>query len=637
MTITSQQIRQKFLAFMESKWHAIVPSSPLVPENDPTTLFTGSGMQPMVPYLLWERHPLGRRIADSQKSFRTADIEDIWDNRHTTFFEMLGNWSFWDYFKEEQIEWMFDFLIGKLCLDPKKLYVSVYRGNKELNIQKDDIAVIAWQKKFQSVWIEAKVVDFAERDGMQGWKIFYYDDKKNWWSRAGIPANMPVGEPGWPDSEMFWDFGIERQFHERSQWRDEPCHPNCDCGRFLEIGNNVFMQFIKTSNGFEELKNKNIDFWGGLERIAVAVMDNPDVFLGDLFDTIRTKIESLSWKKYGEKEEETKAFRVIMDHLRAATFLIGDGAIPSNKDQWYFTRRLIRRAIRFADNLGIQVDFIKEIAEGVIIEYGNHYKSLCEQKEKILMEMEEEEKQFRTTLEKGLKEFDKLITGFQIAFERTGQKIEIISWDKAFKLYDTFGFPIEMTIELAFEKGLQVDQEGFKKAFEHHQELSRAGSEQKFKWGLADSSEATTALHSATHLMLAGLRKYLWEHVHQAGSNITAERLRFDFIHPEPVTKEQLQLVEDYVNEAINKNCTVVLTEINKEQARISGVEGSFWEKYPERVKVYSFTAPEGISYSRELCGWPHVENTAAMGKFRILKEESSSRGVRRIKAILEN
>ena len=627
MPITSQQIRQKYLDFMKSKWHAVVPSSPLIPENDPTTLFTGSGMQPMVPYLLWEKHPLGTRIADSQKSFRTADIEDIGDNRHTTFFEMLGNWSFGDYFKVEQVEWMFEFLTKELGLNPEKLYVTVHRGNEGLGIARDSVAVDTWKRMFAGVGVDAQDADFAEEKGMQGARIFYYDDKKNWWSRAGVPGNMPVGEPGGPDSEMFWDFGAHRGLHEVSEWKDEPCHPNCDCGRFLEIGNNVFMQFIKTANGFEELKNKNIDFGGGLERLAVAMLDNPDVFLWDLFAGIRTKIETLSGKTYGEKVEETKAFRVIMDHLRAATFLIGDGAAPSNKDQGYFTRRLIRRAIRFAAKLGINVNFTRDIAEVVITEYGAHYTNLVDQKANIMLELEEEEKQFRATLEKWLKEFEKMVATLE------GNSI---SGQQAFHLYDTFGFPVEITRELAEEKKYSVDMEGFKKAFEHHQELSRAGSEQKFKGGLADNSEITVTLHSATHLMLAGLRKYLGEHVHQAGSNITPERLRFDFTHPEPVTKEQLQMVEDYVNEAIQADATVVMTEMDKEQAKAQGVEGSFWERYPERVKVYKFQGADGKVFSQELCGGPHVPNTGIMGKFKIQKEESSSRWVRRIKATLE-
>lgn len=636
MKIKSQEIRQRYLKFMESKWHTIVPSSSLIPENDPTTLFTWSWMQPMVPYLLWEKHPLWTRICDSQKSFRSWDIDDIGDNRHTTFFEMLGNWSLWDYFKKEQIEWMFEFLTKEIELDPKNLYVSVYKWNESFWIARDEEAVSYWKNEFAKVWIEAKVVDNSEIDWMWDGKIFYYAEKENWWSRAWVPANMPVWEPGGPDSEMFWDFWADLKLHENSKWKDLPCHPNCDCGRFLEIWNNVFMQFKKTANWFEELKNKNIDFGWWLERLAVAMNNDPDVFLWDLFDWIRNKIEELSGKKYWENEKETKAFRVIMDHLRAATFLIADWAFPSNKDQWYFTRRLLRRAVRFARDLWISSGLSREVALEVIKEYEWHYTDLTSKKDTIIKEIDTEEKQFLETLEKWLKEFDKLVTWLQIAFERTWKKIDVISWDKAFKLYDTYGFPIEMTQELSEERGLKIDKEWFNQAFEKHKSLSRAWAQAKFKWGLADTSELTTALHSATHLMLAWLRKVLWSHVHQAGSNITAERLRFDFTHEEKVTPEQLQEVENYVNEAIEKNAKMILEEIWKDEAKENWVEWSFWEKYPDIVKVYTFKSDDGTVYSKELCWWPHVEQTWTMWKFRIKKEEASSRWVRRIKAVLE-
>ncbi len=637
MNITSQEIRKKYLEFFEKQWHKIVPSSPLIPENDPTTLFTGSGMQPMVPYLLWEKHPLWNRICDSQKSFRTWDIDDIWDNRHTTFFEMLWNWSLWDYFKEKQIPWMFEFLTKELGLNPESIYVSVFKGNKKYGISKDSEAVELWKNEFKKVWINALDVDNAESLGIQDGRIFYYGDEKNWWSRAWIPANMPEWEPGGPDSEMFWDFGSELKMHEESEWKDEPCHPNCDCGRFLEIGNNVFMQFQKVDDWFKELKNKNIDFWGWLERLAAAIKNNPDVFFGDLFDWIRTKIEELSGKKYGETPKETKAFRVVMDHLRASTFLICDGAVPSNKDQWYFTRRLLRRAIRFARDLWINWWLSKEVALEVIKEYKDHYKELEVKKDFIVTEIEKEEKQFLATLENGLKEFEKLVKWFEIAFEKTGKKIDTISGDKAFKLYDTYWFPLEITQELAEEKWLKIDVEGFKEAFKKHKDLSRAWAEQKFKWWLADNSELTTALHSATHMMLAWLRKYLWADVHQKWSNITAERLRFDFNYPERVSPEILKKVEDYVNDIITKNCTMILEEIKKVDAeQDKTIEWSFWEKYPEIVKVYTLKDNAWNVYSRELCWWPHIENTSTMWKFRIIKEESSSAWVRRIKAVLE-
>ncbi len=634
MKFTSSEIRKKYLEYFKNKEHAIVPSASLIPENDPTTLFTGSGMQPMVPYLLWEKHPLGTRIVDSQKCFSAADIDDIGDNRHTTFFEMLGNWSLGDYFKTEQIEWIFDFYVNELGLNPEKIYISVYRGNSELWISKDEQVVKIWQKLFQEKWVEAKAVEWAKEKWMQGGRIFYFDEKENWWSRAGTPEKMPAGEPGGPDSEIFWDFGKHHGFHENSEWKDKPCHPACDCGRFLEFGNNVFMQYKKTENGFEELEQKNIDFGGGLERIAVALTDTPDVFQGDLFDGIREKIEEFSGKKYGENETETKAFRVIMDHLRVVVFLIADGASPSNKDQGYFTRRMLRRAVRYARDLWIQSGLSVEAAKGVIAEYKQQYPELLEKREIILSEIEAEEKQFLTTLEKGLKEFDKLLKWFEIAFERSGKKITTIAGGKAFKLYDTYGFPIELTEDLALEHGLSVDREWFEAAFEKHKALSRKGAEQKFKGGLADDSQATTALHTATHLLLAGLRKVLGDHVFQKGSNITAERLRFDFSHGEKVTREQLDEVEAFVNHAIQSGMSVGVEEIPKQEAIDRGVVGSFWEKYPDRVKVYTMKSDSEV-FSVELCGGPHVENSSKMGRFKIKKEEASSRGVRRIKAVL--
>ncbi len=634
MKISSQQLRDTYLRYFESKWHKVVPSASLIPENDPTTLFTGSWMQPMVPYLLWEKHPLGTRIVDSQKAFRAADIDDIWDNRHTTFFEMLGNWSLGDYFKSEQIEWIWDFYVHELGLNPEKIYISVYRGNEKFGIPRDEQAVDMWREKFMEKWIDAKAVDMAEKNGMQGGRIFYFDEKENWWSRAGVPENMPVWEPWGPDSEMFWDFGEELWLHEKSQWKNQACHPACDCGRFLEFANNVFMQYIKTEDWFEELENKNIDFGGGLERIAVALTDTPDVFMGDLFDGIRWKIEEFSGKKYGENEKETKAFRVIMDHLRVVVFLIGDGAVPSNKDQWYFTRRMLRRAIRFARDLGIESGLSLEVAKVVISEYGDHYKELIDQKDFILTEIENEEKQFLTTLEKWLKEFGKLLSGFQIAYERSGKKITQIAGGKAFKLYDTYGFPIELTEDLAQEHWLSVDRDGFEKAFEDHKALSRSWAEQKFKWGLADNSIATTELHTATHLLLAGLRKVLWDHVFQKGSNITAERLRFDFSHDEKVSREDLDKVEEFVNHAIQAGMSVWVEEVPKQVAIDRGVVWSFWEKYPDVVKVYTMKSENEV-FSVELCGWPHVGQSEWMGRFKIKKEEASSRGVRRIKAVL--
>jgi len=573
--LTANQVRSKFLNFMESKWHKIIPSSSLIPENDPTTLFTGSGMQPMVPYLLWEKHPSGTRIADSQKCFRAQDIEEVWDNRHTTFFEMLWNWSLGDYFKKEQISFMFEFLIKEIKLDPNKLYISVYRWNKDLNINKDIEAVELWQSEFNKVWIKAESIDDIEeiwiKDLDKNVKIFYYNEKENWWSRAWTPEKMPVWEPGWPDSEMFWDFWEEHNFHTlwleqlEKEWKlkeeDKVCHPACDCWRFLEIWNNVFMQFQKTKTWFEELKNKNIDFWWWLERLVAAINNTPDVFLWDMFKWSRLKLEELSNKKYWENINETKAFRIILDHLRVATFLISDWAFPSNKDQWYFTRRVLRRAIRFAKDLWVESWVCEAISLEVINYYKEHYTNLKDKQEKILSEIRTEEAQFLKTLEKWLKEFNKLLRWFEIAFERTWKKITSIAWVKAFKLYDTYWFPLEMTIELAEEHNLTVDKEWFDKAFTKHQELSRKWSEQKFKWGLADDSEATTALHSATHLLLAGLNSVLWGWISQKWSNITAERLRFDFNFDRKVTREECDEIENYVNNAIKSWLNVVMVE----------------------------------------------------------------------------
>lgn len=621
---STHSIRTAYLNFFEKQQHVIVPSALLFPENDPTTLFTGSGMQPMIQYLLGAKHPLGTRIADSQKSFRAQDIEEVGDNRHTTFFEMLGNWSFGDYFKHEQIPWMFSFLTKELGLDPNRLYFTCYAGNESLGIPRDTEAAELWQAQLKSVGVDASIAENPETQGMQGARIFYYGDKKNWWSRAGVPGNMPVGEPGGPDTEMFWDFGAHLQLHEHSQWKNEPCHVNCDCGRFVEIGNNVFMAYQKTENGFELLPKPNVDFGGGLERLAAAVNDDPDVFKIDLFDSLRSSIERLTNTHYGQNPEHTKAYRIVCDHLRAATFLVGDGVVPSNTDRGYVVRRLIRRAVRYADMLGVPQGLFAELSKAIIDTYAQAYPNLREKQEVIMGEMQAEEKKFRTTLANGMKEFEKLSGGN-------------ISGKDAFILFSTYGFPLELTQELAAEKNLSVDEKEFASEMEKHQELSRTASAGKFKGGLADHSEKTTMLHTCTHLMLAALRKYLGPDVHQAGSNITEERTRFDFTYPKKVEPEILRKVEDYVNEAISKKCTVSIEVMDKAEAQAQGVEGSFWEKYPDKVNVYSAKAPDGTVYTRELCGGPHVTNTEnIIGTFKIVKEEASSAGVRRVKGVLQ-
>lgn len=623
--MTVREIREKYLQFFGKRGHALVPSSSLVPENDPSTLFTGSGMQPMVPYLLGESHPLGTRLADSQKCFRSQDIEEVGDNRHTTFFEMLGNWSFGDYFKREQIAWMWDFLTKELALDPSRLYFTCYSGNSSLGIPRDEESAQLWKSLLEQSGVSVTIVEDAEEKGMCGGRIFYYGDKKNWWSRVGVPGNMPSGEPGGPDTEMFWDFGEYRGLHEASVWKDAPCHVNCDCGRFVEIGNNVFMEYIKTAEGFEKLPKPNVDFGGGLERIAVAVHDDPDIFRVDVFCDACAVLETLSARRYGERREDTYAFRVVLDHLRAATFLVADGVMPSNKDQGYFVRRLIRRAVRFGKELMISDNFVDSIARSFIHSYSSVYPTLAEQEEGILRALSDEEVKFRTTLDRGMREFDKRIESGNL------------SGKDAFDLFATYGFPYEMTRELASENEISIDESAFHDEFEKHRTLSRTASAGKFKGGLADTSERTTKLHTATHLMLAGLRKYLGEGVHQAGSNITEERARFDFTYPEKVPREVLDKVESYVNEAIRANCMVETDIMDKETARSTGVEGSFWEKYPDKVTVYCIKSADGTAYSAELCGGPHVAATGLMGHFRIVKEEASSAGVRRVKAVLED
>lgn len=647
----TSDIRAKYIAFFGGRGHVIVPSAPLVPENDPSTLFTGSGMQPMVPYLLGEKHPSGTRVTNSQKCFRSQDIEEVGDNRHTTFFEMLGNWSFGDYFKREQIDWMWTFLTKELGLDPKRLYFTCFRGNDALGIPRDTESAEHWRALFQSAGIEAAIGEDPETNGMrEGERIFYYSEHKNWWSRAGMPDNMPIGEPGGGDTEMFWDFdpANEKKIHEISIWKDKPCHVNCDCGRFMEIGNNVFMAYRKTATSFEKLTPPNVDFGGGLERVAAALGDNPDVFQLDLFAEARTTLETLSGKSYDESTETTHAFRVILDHIRAAVFLISDGVLPSNKDQGYFVRRLIRRAIRYGKDLNIDGKFIVPMAKSYILIYGLSYPYLKEKQNSIIGELSAEEEKFQKTIEIGLREFRKTewlgVIDEELPLDKTygtvrGHTEEFLPGKVAFDLYQTYGFPLELIEEEVSRKGVKVNKKEFEEEVKKHQDLSRTASAGKFKGGLADNSAKVTAFHTATHLMLAGLRKELGPDVHQAGSNITEERTRFDFTYPEKVPREALDRVEQYVNEAIKSGATVGTTVMEKSAAKAAGVEGSFWEKYPEKVTVYQVKGADGTVYSQELCGGPHVATTtdiASFGRFRITKEEASSAGVRRIKAILE-
>lgn len=647
--MSGNEIRERYLAFMKAAGHAVIPSAALVPENDPTTLFTGSGMQPLIPYLMGEKHPMGVRLTDSQKCFRSGDIEEVGDNRHTTFFEMLGNWSLGDYFKQEQLRNFWSFLTNELNLDPNRIYVTCYIGNPNANIPKDEESAAIWTELFNEKGIPAKLVDIGSEEngykvGEQGGRIFFYSDK-NWWSRAGGPDKMPVGEPGGPDSEVFYLFPENE--HD-SSWGDK-CHPNCDCGRYIELGNSVFMEYVKTETGFDYLPNKNVDYGGGLERIAAAVNNSSDVFPTN-HGPILSYFEEHSGKKYGEDQEHTKSFRVIADHMKAAVFLIADGIEPSNTDQGYFVRRLIRRSVRHADILGVGEGTFANVVTPIAEMYSGVYPYLLEKASTIAGVIAHEEEQFRKTLEAGMKQFNKVSLQIHLT-STTGEdgkkRIDtdvapttkmIISGEKAFELYATYGFPIELTEEIAKEKGFEVDKANFSKLMDEHRDKSRAGAEQKFKGGLADSSEQVVKLHTLTHLMLAGLRKELGNHIHQAGSNITAERTRYDFTHPDKVERETLDRVEVYVNNAIKEGGTVTVEMLPKTIAEADPtIEASFWDRYPDEVKVYTMRLHDGTVVSRELCGGPHVEKLEDIkGTFKIVKEESSSAGVRRIKAVLE-
>ncbi len=634
--MTGNEIRRKYLEFFKEKGHAVIPSASLMPENDPTTLFTSSGMQPLIPYLMGEKHPAGKRLVDSQKSFRSGDIEEVGDNRHNTFFEMLGNWSLGDYFKKEQLNWFFEFMVSELKLDPKRLYVTVYSGNADIGVERDDDSIKIWKEIYKAHGIGAKDYDNGESLGMRDGRIFYYGDDKNWWSRSGAPANMPIGEIGGPDSEVFYDLGAELKRHENSQWKDKPCHVNCDCGRFIEVGNSVFIEFIKTdgskraaTNGahanekkgcFEPLKQKNVDFGGGLERLAMVSEGKDNVFETDLFINVLNKVEELSDnKKY---RDNMKAFEVIADHMKGAAFIMGDdkGVAPANVDQGYIVRRLIRRAIRFGRQLGItKSSWAKEIAQIVIADYKEAYPELERNAEFIINEIDKEEDKFMKTLVKG----EKMING------------DKMDGEQAFNLFQTYGYPIEMTKEICREKNIVLsnnfDNE-FKKASVKHSDLSRTASAGKFKGGLADSSEETTELHTVCHLLLESLKRVLGDHVHQKGSNITAKRLRFDFSHSAKLTDEEKSRVEKLVNEAIKAGHQVSFEEMSLDEAKKLGAEGVFESKYGDKVKVYSVG-----NFSTEVCGGPHVSNTQEIkGVFKIKKEQSSSAGVRRIKGILQ-
>ena len=617
----SEDIRERFLAFFKNRGHAVIPSASLVPENDTTTLFTGSGMQSLLPYLLGAEHPQGSRLVNSQKSSRAEDIEEVGDNRHTTFFEMLGNWSLGDYFKKEQICWVFEFLTEEAGIPPARLYVTAFIGDEKAGVPKDTETAAFWKELFAEKGIDAKEADIGEEEegyakGMQGARIFFYG-KKNWWNRGKpSPETTPVGDPAGPDSEMFYDFGTPHD----TKW-GEHCHPNCDCGRFMEIGNSVFMQYVKQADGsFKELPKKNVDFGGGLERIVAAANNDPDIFHVESLSGIIQQIEIWTGKKYADESDKT-SFRVIADHIRAAVFMIDDNVVPSNTEQGYGLRRLLRRAIVHADKLGVK-EPLSKMTPIIARAYPDSYVGLKKSNVEIAGVIEKEESQFRKTLARGMREIDKRLE-------------KGLSSDDAFDLYQTYGFPFEMTKELAEERGGTIDIEAFKEKTREHQSLSRAGAEQKFKGGLADTSEMSVKYHTATHLLHQALREVLGTHVFQKGSNITPERLRFDFSHGEKMTDEEKKKVEDLVNEKIATALPVSYEDIPLAEAEKRGAIGLFEEKYGDKVRVYQIGEGES-RFSMEFCGGPHVKNTAELGRFKITKEEAVAQGIRRIKAILE-
>jgi alanyl-tRNA synthetase len=633
--MTAQQIRKKYLEFFIKRGHKLLPRASLVPKDDPTTLFTGSGMQPLIPYLLGEPHPQGRRLVDSQTCFRAEDMDEVGDNRHTTFFEMLGNWSLGDYFKDEQLPWFWEFLTSTLNLDPQKLYASCFIGDEARGIPKDTQSAQIYKRLFAQAGIEAKEVELPGEDGakkgMQGGRIFYYDARFNWWSREGEPANMQIGEPGGPDSEIFYEFTDIKHDQKFGQ----NCHPNCGCGRFLEIGNSVFMTYKKTASGFSELPQKNVDFGGGLERLAAAVINSPDIFLISLIKPIISGIESISGLYY---EQHQASMRVIADHMRAATFLSVDGVTPSNKSQGYVLRRLIRRAIRFAFDLGIERDLSKRVVPIVVDLYQKDFPEIAKNRDKVVQMLDKEEKIFRQTLRRGLR-----------VLERFMKDNRSLGGDLIFKMYDTYGFPVELTLEEVSRRGWQTEhnwQKDFDTQMAKQRQRSQTASRGMFRGGLADSSKEVVRLHTATHLMYQALKEVLGDHVIQRGSNITAERTRFDFSHPEKMTAEQIKRVEDIVNQKIEEDLPVSWKEEPTGEA-LKTASGAFGDRYGDKVKVYTI-GDLANPFSREICGGPHVERTGQIAetdngsadsprrKFKIVKEESSSAGVRRIKAILQ-
>ena len=604
----SQNLREMYLNFFKEKGHKVIPSASLIPENDPTVLFTTAGMHPLVPYLLGEKHPAGNRLTDVQKCVRTGDIDDVGDERHCTFFEMLGNWSLGDYFKKEMIPWSYEFLTDE----------------KYLGIPKDKIAVTVFGGD-DTLPCDTEAAELWEKAGISKDNIYFMPRENNWWGPAGLTG--PCGT----DTEMFVI---------RKPKCSPTCNPDCNCGAFLEIWNDVFMRFNKQADGsYTELSQKNVDTGMGLERALCVLTGKSSVYETDLFEDAIKEISALTGKTYGESDDVTRAFRVLLDHTRTATFMIGDekGIVPSNTDQGYILRRIIRRAVRFGRKIDLPEGSLAKISATFVEKYKTVYPELELNREKIAEELNKEEAKFTKTLQQGLKEFEKCINGLERKNAFMSQKDpsyipeKVIGGKQAFHLYDTYGFPVEITDEMAKERGFGVDLDGYKAAFEEHQSKSKAGSENKFACGLADHKEATTRLHTATHLLHAALKKVCSPDVNQKGSNITEERLRFDFNLPQPMTAEQIQAVEALVNEQIQANVPVVMKEISLEEAKAEGFTGLFESKYGERVKTYTIG-----EFSKEICGGPHVENTGELGKFKIVKEQSCGSGIRRIKAILQ-
>ncbi len=595
----ASEIRAKYLKFFAERGHAVIPAAPIIPPNDPTTLFTSSGMQQMVPYLKGEKHSMGKRIVDSQPSFRSEDIEEVGDNRHTCMFEMLGNWSLGDYFKEAQLSWVWEFFTQELNLPKEKLYVTLFEGNDF--VAKDEESYDIWQKL-----------------GVADDHIVYYPGKKNWWSRAGTPEQMPVGEIGGPTSEIFYEFPEV----EHDPKYGKKCHPNCDCGRFIEIGNSVFMAFEKIEGGLKPLPSQNVDFGGGLERITAAVQKMPDVFQTDMFALIIKSIENSSEKKY--EGIHMSPMRVIADHLRAATFMISQGLEPSNKLQGYVLRRLLRRAAVRTRRLGADAKKIfAQCIPAIVSEYADagfiNKDASAHVQEVVAQELDK----FGKALDRGLKEI-----------ERTN--IKDINAQFAFDLYQSLGFPFEITEGLVAEKGVTLNQKEFDEIFAKHKEGSRTASAGMFKGGLADQSEITTKYHTATHLLHQALRDTLGDEVQQAGSNITSERLRFDYTYSGKPTEEQLKKISDIINQKTTEDLTVHKTIEDKAAALKSGARAFFAEKYPDKVSVYTIGKDPGKDwYSKELCGGPHVGHTGEIGKIEIVKDESLGTGKRRIYAKL--